>query len=386
MYRHIHFTQSLETNLGGGLATSLLSLHSSMLEQGLDSLIVSTCRSQSFLDSHKLPNHTYCFVESFPSPLFFSTQACLFKSKITAKPAIYHSHGLHTYLQYLFRSSSLPPCSKLVIHPHGFFDPYIANRSKFKKSIINFLYEKNNFNHASAWRALTHVESEQIKKRNYDHSPSNIFTLPNGVSSPVPLVSSDLVDIPSYLISLFNSYRNKLVFMSRIHPKKGLDNLIRAWSIIEPKFPNWDLIVAGPSFNASYDSFLEELVIKYDLRNVHFIGPVYGVLKRFVLTKADAFVLPSFSEGFPMVVLEAASYGLPIVVTRESNISDLCKNHMAISCDSNHTSIAANLISLFSESNSSISLRSANLKSYVAHQYSWNSIASRLNTYCHSLF
>src|SRR5262249_31342094 len=117
--------------------------------------------------------------------------------------------------------------------------------------------------------------------------------------------------------------RKKLVFMARLHPKKGLDLLLPAWSRLKPHRPDWELLVVGPD-EGGYRATVEGLIRKLDLNVcVTLTGPVTGPSKLALLRSADVFVLPSYSEGVPVAVLEAMACRVPAVVTRESNIPEL---------------------------------------------------------------
>jgi poly(glycerol-phosphate) alpha-glucosyltransferase len=378
MFKHVHLTQSLDPSLGGGLATSVLSLHRAMLSIGLDSLIVSTYRYSLGPLTGQLPPSTYCYRETFPSPFFFSFDLFSARKLLFEYPTIYHSHGLHTFVQFLFRHSVLPKHSRLVIHPHGFLDPYIVNRSQLKKKIVGLLFENRSLSYANAWRALTSVEASQI--RSHYQSPA-VFTLPNGatVDRSHPLKPKD---ISPRITQIFSEGRNVLLFMGRLHPKKGLDILIKSWATVAKSFPRWSLIIAGPSSSASYDKQLFQLIKQLDVANILFVGPVYHSDREFLLRKSSAFVLPSYSEGFPMAVLEAAAYSLPLIVTSTSNVPDLCRDNMGLMCEPTVSSLSSCIKTLLNEPKARLEERSHNLSSYVEKYYSWHSIAKSLNQQC----
>jgi poly(glycerol-phosphate) alpha-glucosyltransferase len=113
--------------------------------------------------------------------------------------------------------------------------------------------------------------------------------------------------------------RKKLLFLGRIHPKKGLSELLKAWAKAQSQKPealsNWELLIAGWD-DGGHEAGLRELAGD----SVEFVGSKYGEEKERLLREVDAFVLPSFSEGLPMSVLEAWSFGLPAVMTDFCNL------------------------------------------------------------------
>jgi poly(glycerol-phosphate) alpha-glucosyltransferase len=134
------------------------------------------------------------------------------------------------------------------------------------------------------------------------------------------------------------------LFLGRIHPKKGLSGLLKAWAEIQnPKSgiqnsKDWQLVIAGWEQGGHEGELIElcsELRLSVVQRSKHvpcsataqgadvvFYGPAFGGEKVQLLRRADAFVLPSLSEGLPMSVLEAWAYGLPVVMTPECHLPE----------------------------------------------------------------
>jgi glycosyltransferase involved in cell wall biosynthesis len=113
-----------------------------------------------------------------------------------------------------------------------------------------------------------------------------------------------------------------MLFVGRIHPKKGLVPLIEAWGRTPAMATEgWRLVIAGWD-DGGHEPALRARVEALGLRNsVAFVGPVVGTAKDGLFRRASAFILPSFSEGLPMAVLEAWSYGLPVLMTDECHLS-----------------------------------------------------------------
>src|SRR5262249_29857480 len=116
--------------------------------------------------------------------------------------------------------------------------------------------------------------------------------------------------------------RRKLVFLSRVHPKKGVDLLVRAWSAVSTRFPDWELDIIGPDEIGSMEA-IRRLVAELHAERVTFVGPLYGEEKWRALGSASAFVLPTHSENFGIAVAEALAVGVPAIVTRGAPWSGL---------------------------------------------------------------
>ncbi|MBJ7328007.1 MAG: glycosyltransferase [Chthoniobacterales bacterium] len=114
-----------------------------------------------------------------------------------------------------------------------------------------------------------------------------------------------------------------MLFLSRIHAKKGLDLLVPAWGRLTKEFPDWELVIVGPD-EGGYQAMVEKMIADCGCGETCWIHPaVSGAEKHALLRTADLFVLPSYSEGFPMAVLEAAAHRIPVVQTDECNFPEL---------------------------------------------------------------
>ena len=110
------------------------------------------------------------------------------------------------------------------------------------------------------------------------------------------------------------SARRRVLFLSRIHPKKGVPILLRAWQRVERRHPDWELVVAGPD-EAGHLAEVRALATGLRLDRVAFPGPAYGNAKHALYRSADLFVLPTHSENFGMVIAEALAHGVPVITT-----------------------------------------------------------------------
>ena len=121
--------------------------------------------------------------------------------------------------------------------------------------------------------------------------------------------------------SLLNRSIRTALFLSRVHPKKGLLNLVRAWSNLSPK--NWRLCIAGPNEGGHLDEVMA-LAQQFGINDsVEYVGEVDGEQKDALYRMADIFVLPTFSENFGVVVVEALVHGIPVITTHGAPWADL---------------------------------------------------------------
>lgn len=370
---HLHFTQSLEPLYGAGLGSSALGLHEGLLASGHASSLFTT-RERNFEQAWAGVQQ---FVRRGPQKAFYAPEMKSAAIDQISLAEIIHGHGFYVYPNLLFGGLARKHAKPMVYHIQGFLDPWILARSRYKKRIAHLLFENANFRHVAWWRAVS--EKEYAQARDYG-IVAPIEVLPNGVHMP-PARSEEA--ITSQLERFPRKREKRLVFLSRIHPKKGLDLLFKAWSQIDTKLTqNWEIAVFGPDEGghlAEVSALLKELNLTTP---VHFYGSVSGIDKEAAYRSADLFILPSRSEGFPMAVLEAASYGLPVVQTSECNFAELTHAQGAWEASPEVESIKRTLDETLRADVSELRQRGEAGKRLVKDQYQWSSIAQHVEAAC----
>ena len=275
-----------------------------------------------------LPVHSYTV--KGPRKLGLSTD--LYRQMQTIRPDIVHTQSLWMYLSYANKKYSQHTGTPYIISPHGMLDKWQLNQSfwkDLKKNIALGLYERKHLQGAACLHALCSEEYEAIRAF--------------GLTNPVAIIPNGIELHGQYKQSPINgttSNKKKLLFLGRIHPKKGLDNLLEGWSLL-PKGHNWQLIIAGETKDEAYMQALLNKTKELNIEEaVSFIGGQYGDDKHRCLASSHAFILPSFSEGLPMSVLEAWSYHLPTLITPECNLTAGYEHNAALRIQADAKSIS----------------------------------------------
>jgi poly(glycerol-phosphate) alpha-glucosyltransferase len=234
---------------------------------------------------------------------------------------VLHSHGLWMYTSLLSRkamSAGIPG----VISPHGMLDPWALRNSRWKKTLARLLFEDSHLRRAGCLHALASAELTAIRALGLT---GPVCVIPNGISLPAmgepetPQATGPRRSTPTHRL---------LLHLGRIHPKKGLTNLLEAWARVKRRRASgadeWRLAIAGwESDSSTYERELRSRAAALGIEDsVSFPGPLYDAAKDAMLRDADAFVLASLSEGMPMAVLEAWSYRLPVIMTPECNLPE----------------------------------------------------------------
>lgn len=226
-------------------------------------------------------------------------------------PDIIHLHGIW---QLMSRSTSrfADRGTPVMISPRGMLDPWAMAHSRWKKRLAWHAFERKNLHRSSCLHALNPSEAASIRAV---LPKAAIATIPNGMDMPDEPLGTARSEPPEG--------RPKMLFVSRIHPKKGLIEFLDQWAAVLPRLSRpWVLRISGPD-EVGHLPALKERVAALGLGDrVEFIGPIYGEQKAQELSQASAFVLPSKSEGLPMAILEAWATGLPVFMTRACNLPE----------------------------------------------------------------
>lgn len=289
-------------------------------------------------------------------------------------PDVIHQQGMWLYYsiaaqRYVVRH---PDC-RLIVQPHGMLDEWAVHNSAWKKRLAGWLWERRGLRRASCVHALCEAESRSIW---HYGSCRRVEVIPNGVALP---------DIPVEDILVRRANRGEakhtLLYLGRIHPKKGLMEMVEALNILKeqnsPFLNEWEVKVAG----WNQGGFAEQLQARIDgcgLNDaVSLVGPLFGDSKEQAYIDADAFILPSFSEGLPMTILEAWAYGLPTIQTEFCNLPEGFAADAAIKISPDAESIAQGLNRLTSLPYSTLSNMGLRGRSLVEKSFTWVQVGAR---------
>lgn len=222
-------------------------------------------------------------------------------------PDMVHINGIWNPQNWLFQKMAQEMGIKVLISPHGMLEPYILQRNSAKKKLALFLYQRKAINRADFLHATASSEIDQIRSLGFK-TPAAV--IPNGV---------DISEIkPRRLRNTHKSFQ--ILFLSRIHPKKGIEVLIEAVSNIDG---NLKVTIAGEGEESYIQKLRELLIYKKVEDQFNFIGGVYGAEKWALYGEADVFVLPTYSENFGIVITEALAAGIPVITTTGTPWQDL---------------------------------------------------------------
>jgi glycosyltransferase involved in cell wall biosynthesis len=257
-----------------------------------------------------------------------------------------------------------------VVHPHGMLEPWAVRNARWKKRIAAALYENQHLRGAACLRALS--EAEALSIRGYGLC-NPICVIPNGV---------DLPDLRESNAKTQLANPKTLLYLGRLHPKKNISNLIRAWSETFKSQrgggDRWVLAIAGLD-QGGYEAQLRQLTTDLGLlTSVIFLGPQFGADKSECYHACDACILPSLSEGLPMAVLEAWAHAKPVLMTPECNLPEGFEGNAALRIGKAAEEIAAGLRQLVEMSDNDRAAMGTRGRTLVAKSFSWPRIGQQM--------
>lgn len=282
-----------------------------------------------------------------------------------------HIHGLWEQSTTVAAHAARALRKPYVLSAHGMLESWALKNKRVKKAIYASLTERQNVNGAACLHALTQAEAADYRRFG---SRCPIAVIPNGVTVP------QHID-PEPFFWTFPSLRGKriVLFLGRIHFKKGLDILIEAWATLAKKWPEAHLVLAGPDFEATRAN-IEVLISERGLdERVLFTGMLRDEIKWSALAAAQCYILPSYSEGLSVSTLEAMGAGLPVIVTQQCNLPEVAKFEAGWVIQPEADQVAAAL-SEFLQNSESVNQQIGNRgRLLVAEQYNWSLVAKKMS-------
>lgn len=201
---------------------------------------------------------------------------------------------------------------KVVLSPHGMLEPWIMARHYWTRKLpALLLYQKRAVVEADRLHATAESEKQNLMKLGYNN---RISVIANGI------------DVDNVEMKHSWKRNREILFLSRVHVKKGINFLIEAVAALKNELDGYCVNIAGEG-EESYVNELRQLAVRFGVEDmVKFTGGVYGDSKWELFRHADVFVLPTHSENFGIVVAEALACGTPVITTKGTPWQELETN------------------------------------------------------------
>jgi glycosyltransferase involved in cell wall biosynthesis len=255
--------------------------------------------------------------------------------------------------------------AKLVTSPRGTLSAWALSRSPRVKKLL-WPLQRRALARADMLHATSEVEYQEIRSLGFT---APVAIIPNGID--LPLTQADVE-------SGVGSDQRTLLFLSRIHPTKGLDRLLRAWVQLQARHGEWRLVIAGTGEPAHVRE-VRDLATALDAHRVEFPGPQYGDAKGAAYRNADLFVLPTHSENFGMVVAEALAYGCPAIVSFGAPWSGLKTENCGWWIANDVETLVTALDIALATPEAELKAMGLRGRAWMKREYDWSSIAQKMD-------
>ena len=283
-----------------------------------------------------------------------------------------HVHELWLYPGFIAFRAARKHGIPYVLSPRGALQEVSLRQKAFKKWVYRLMIQNRILKFADAIHALTNEEMTSISKLGYK---SSIFVAPNGIDpSPFgcpPDTSAFLAAYPELV------GKRVILYLGRLHPKKGLEVLARSYVSLSHKFENTALLVAGPNEDGTQERMESILKTSPASGSTVFTGLLTGKDKLAALACADLFVLPSHSEGFSMAILEALAAGLPVVISKQCNFPEVSEHDAGLVIEPNDAAVTEAISTLLSDDQLRTRM-GQNGRNLVREKYTWDAIAASM--------
>ena len=218
------------------------------------------------------------------------------------------------------------------------------------------------------WVATAESEYEDIRRLGYRQP---VCILPNGVDLPPECFCE---------VKMTSGERRRMFFLSRIHPKKNVEMLIRCWAKVEMPFPEWDLSIVGPDRNNPYAYEMKALAKELGCRRATFEGELNGDAKRRFISESDCMVLPTHSENFGMVVAESLACGTPAICSHGAPWKGLVDNKCGWWVPTEDAALEEAMRAAMKMPRPELLAMGARGREWMRRDFDWNAIGLKMKT------
>ncbi len=251
---------------------------------------------------------------------------------------------------------------------HGMLAPWAIRYKWWKKSLAWTLWQKHDLRTAAVLHVTSEREREWVEAYGFKKRIENV---PLGTAFPE-------------VVPLRRHEKKTLLFVGRINPVKGLENLIRAWQVVQNE--KWKLRIVGTDV-ANYSGTLRSLTQRLALEtSVEFPGPKYDETLDEEYRNADALILPSFTENFGGVVVDALAWGLPVITSKGTPWQEVEAARCGWWVENDAESLVKALRALILLSDAERADMGGRGRELVRAKYSWEAVALRMDAVYESLF
>ena len=275
---------------------------------------------------------------------------------------VIHNHGLWMMPNVYSGTAAKASGTPLILSPRGTFSPVALSRSRRLKKTFWWLKQRAAVEQAKCLHATCEQEYHDIRAFGLKQP---VAIIPNGVDVPAPRQSSKA------------PRQRTLLFLGRIHPIKGLPDLLDAWASLADQHPDWKLEIVG-SDPVGHEAELRRKAEQLALPRITFAGPLYRDAKHRAYQDADLYVLPSKTENFGHTVAEALARAVPVITTTGTPWRPVVGHQCGWCVDASANGLIKGLRQAFNLSDQQRRTMGANGRAWMEDAFSWTAVAEQM--------
>ena len=272
----------------------------------------------------------------------------------------------------VFRRAGKP----VLVSPHGMLDRWQLRQSAFKKRVARLFFGTGAM--LSRADAVLYGTQEEADEAAHLQLGRRVVLMPNGAA---PLEIADPQAARQALRTRFPQLREwsrTVLFFSRLHPKKGLDMLVEAFGRVHREFPGAGLFAAAIEQDREYEARVREQIAALGDAPIVLTTELSGPDAKSVFTVSDIFCLPSHQEGFSIAIIEAASAGLPELITDTCHMQEIAEEGAGVVVPASADGLERGLRQMLSLDTQALGEMGRRARDLIAARYTWQSVAQRL--------
>jgi len=271
---------------------------------------------------------------------------------------LFHGNGLWQFPVHTMAKVARKKNIPYIISPHGMLEPWALNAGQLRKKMALWFYQEKDLALAACIHATASKEAKNILSLGFKNP---IAVIPNGI---------DLSEFP-FPEKKQEKAKSTVLFLSRIHPSKGIELLIKAWEFLPVSLRNdWQIKIAGNG-ETEYIASLQQIINSKRLENeIYIVGPQFNMDKLKLYHEADLFVLPSYSENFGIVVAEALACCIPVITTKATPWEELNTYNAGWWIEIGADSLASTMLQAIQMDNAKRKQMGQNGRQLIAENYS----------------
>lgn len=301
----------------------------------------------------------------------FALAASSALAPLIARADFVHLHGVWepvlVQAARIARRLNIPYC----VTAHGMLDPWSLNQKRLKKRLALLATHRRMLRGARFLHMLNSDERDLVAPLGLNPS---MVTIANGIT----LGEIEARAVPGRFRASIPDLGDRpfILFLSRLHPKKGLDILASAFAKLAKQRPDVDLVVIGPDGGAEHDFRARIAAAGLDAR-VHLLGPIFGARKFEAMADCACFCLPSHQEGFSIAIIEALACGAPVVISEGCHFPEVAAARAGRVLPLSTEAFAGAMMEVVDNPTEAAAMGAAGRR-LVSERYTWPAIAAEM--------